>query len=175
MADFEHSIGFTLKNEGGYVDNPNDSGGATNFGITIGEYEAYFGSPATAAEIKAMPLFVAKEIYKAKYWSTMRLDEVVSQGVATAIFDMGVNFGPFVATKMAQEACNKYAPPTVSVDGVLGPMTIQAINLINPKMFIGTFAGIVKAHYSAIVAANPKDHVFYKGWMARSDRLLTLA
>jgi lysozyme family protein len=92
QANYETSLKRVLAHEGGYTDDPRDPGGATNWGITIFDARMYWKRDATAEDVKAMPLDVAKRIYKSKYWDAMRCDELPA-GVDYAVFDFGVNSG----------------------------------------------------------------------------------
>ena len=67
-------------------------GGPTNWGITIHDARAYWKEDATAADVRNMPVEVAKDIYRSKYWDAMRCDELPA-GVDYAVFDYGVNSG----------------------------------------------------------------------------------
>lgn len=81
-----------LVHEGGYTNDPRDPGGPTNFGITIADYRRYKKPGATAADIRAMKVADAKDIYRSKYWGAQRCDALPS-GLDDTIFDYGVNSG----------------------------------------------------------------------------------
>lgn len=172
MANFNDAIDFTLQNEGGFSDNPNDSGGATNFGITQETYSRFVGRPVSVEEVKAMPLQDAKTIYERSYWAPLDLNNFAYQPSATALFDMGVNLGVVTAARLAQEACCDVGINLV-VDGILGATSCEKINQLGPD-FMTPFHTRVVSHYEQIVANNPKDHVFLGGWMNRANKLLTL-
>jgi lysozyme family protein len=61
--------------ERGYTNHSADPGGPTNFGITIADYRKYVKPGATAADVRAMKVENAKEIYGAKYWDAQRCAE----------------------------------------------------------------------------------------------------
>ena len=85
----------TLKWEGGYSNDPGDSGGPTRWGITIWDARKYWRKNATAADVKAMPRSVAVQIYEGKYWKTPFYDcDHLVDGVDLCVFDYGVNSGP---------------------------------------------------------------------------------
>jgi lysozyme family protein len=85
----------TLKWEGGYSNDPGDSGGPTNWGITIWDARKYWRKTATAADVRAMPRSIAVQIYENKYWKTPYYDcDHLHDGVDLAVFDYGVNSGP---------------------------------------------------------------------------------
>lgn len=100
-ATFDDALRRLLVHEGGYAHHPSDPGGPTNFGITIHDYRKYVKPDASAADVRAMPLSDAKAIYRDKYWSALRCDEL-PLGVDYAVFDYGVNSGTARAAKVLQ-------------------------------------------------------------------------
>ncbi|GAA5585628.1 hypothetical protein Acal01_00761 [Acinetobacter calcoaceticus] len=120
-----------IKREGGYVNNPGDRGGATKYGIT----EAVARSNAYKGNMKDLPLDVAKAIYKKQYWTAPRFDQVnvISSLVTEELLDTGVNCGTGFAKPLLQRALNllnnqdKAGWPDLTVDGVYGPATLNAL------------------------------------------------
>jgi lysozyme family protein len=108
-----------LVHEGGYSNHPSDPGGPTNWGITIHDARAYWKTEATAADVRSMPVEVAKDIYRSKYWDAMRCDDLPA-GVDYAVFDYGVNSGIGRAVRVLQRLAG------TNVDGEVGPDTIAA-------------------------------------------------
>jgi lysozyme family protein len=92
QSSFEAALSRLLRDEGGYTDHPSDPGGPTNFGITLADARRYWKADASAADVKTLPLGVAREIYRKRYWSALRCDELPA-GVDYAVFDYGVNSG----------------------------------------------------------------------------------
>ena len=93
MADAKISIAKTLVNEGGYVDNPNDSGGPTKYGITQRDLPG--------EDIEKLTPERATAYYLENYWKAL-YSQIDSQAVADKIFDMGVLFGVGTAIKLLQ-------------------------------------------------------------------------
>ena len=91
-SSYDEALARLLVHEGGYSNHPADPGGPTNWGITLRDARAYWKRDATAADVRAMPVAVAKDIYRSKYWAAMRCDEL-PPGVDYAVFDYGVNSG----------------------------------------------------------------------------------
>ena len=91
-SSYSTAIKGVLAHEGGYTNHPADPGGPTNWGITIHDARMYWKSNATAADVKAMPLSVAQDIYKKRYWDAQRGDELPA-GLDYSVFDYGVNSG----------------------------------------------------------------------------------
>lgn len=153
MARFEDVIGSTLQHEGGYVNNPADPGGETNFGITKRDHPD--------VDIRNLTVDGAKSIYREEYWKPW-MGEILSQVVASKVFDMGVNMGIGTAVKILQKALG------VAVDGVFGPGTLAAVNNASDAL-LPAYKQALAAHYQAIVAAKPAEAKFLNGWLARAN------
>lgn len=177
MSDPIKAIEYVLVNEGPYSNDPDDSGGATNFGLTKVDVAAFRGvkvSSLSNDDIKHLSKDEAILIYKARYWSPLRGDQIVDQTVATAILDVGVLYGVSTVTKYVQNAINALGGH-VAVDSSFGALTVIGLNKVDPKAFIQSLHGQVIDRINAIVFSHPKDAKFRKGWKARADRLLTIA
>jgi lysozyme family protein len=172
MASLDVALAFTLQNEGGFSDDPQDSGGPTSMGITQSDLSQYLGRQATVDDVRNMSLETATAIYKANYWSD-GLSQL-SQPVATAIFDFGVLHGTTSARKLAQSVANGLGA-SLAVDGVIGPASIAAINALPSKAFVQDYASAIDQVFASIVANYPKDQVFLKGWDNRAARIAALA
>lgn len=123
--NYDRSLALVLDSEGGYTNDPNDSGGPTNWGITIADARMYWKHDATARDVRLMPLTVAKQIYHGKYWDRVGGDELPA-GVDYAVFDYGVNSGVHRANMVLQRLVG------VADDGVVGPKTLAAVAKKNP-------------------------------------------
>jgi lysozyme family protein len=150
MADFNLAIPTVLRNEGGYVDDPNDAGGETNFGISKRTYPN--------VDIKNLTVEEASAIYKRDFW---KFDGIDDQAVATKLFDSYVNMGR-TAISLAQGVVN------ATRDGVYGPSTEANINSTSPDGFLSMFRTVLTSHYHNIVLANPQDLKFLDGWLRRA-------
>ncbi len=119
-----------LQTEGGFVDDPSDSGGPTKFGITkaVAREFDYKG------KIASLPRALAFEIYSAHYWNLVCADDLllISAKVAEEIVDTGVNIGPARSAKFFQRVLNVLNNGGVlysdlKVDGRIGPKTVSAL------------------------------------------------
>ena len=110
---------FVLKNEGGFVDNPDDPGGATNMGITLGTLRAWRGKSVTVDDVRNLSREEAIQIYRANYWNPLRCDDL-PLGVDMVVFDFGVNAG------IRQSAMTLQRVLGVTEDGIVGPGTLAA-------------------------------------------------
>src|SRR5262249_38714054 len=128
-SSYDEALARVLEHEGGYSNDPGDPGGPTKYGITIFDARAYWKRDATAADVRAMPLDVAKRIYKEKSWNGMRWEELPA-GVDYAVFDYGVNSGIGRAAKVLQRCV------VVPIDGRIGPVTLAAAQRANAPSLI---------------------------------------
>ena len=174
MAKFEKALDYVLQNEGGFSNNPNDFGGATQFGITQATLSNWLKHPATVDDVKSMTKDVAAAIYAQNYWHPLKLDQIEYTRMATCIFDMAVNMGLRRPVQWAQVCCNTIDQMNLEVDGVMGPKTIEALNYVYSVEFIQTYSALAWGYYLRRVEENPSQAVFLKGWTARAKRMLTL-
>ncbi len=158
-AAFDRAFDTLMEYEGGYVNDPNDHGGETNFGISKNSYPD--------EDIKNMTLTRAKELYKRDYWNPLRLDEVESIDIAEEIFEQAVNMGRGTAARHTQEALN-YLGRAVRIDGSIGPKTLEAINnFADKRLLFKVLNGIQFCRYFTIVKADPSQSEFARGWLRR--------
>lgn len=155
-SNFGEALRRLLLHEGGYGNHPSDPGGPTNFGITIHDYRKYVRPGATAADVKAMTRQEAERIYRARYWDTLRCDELPA-GVDYAVFDYGVNSGVGRAARVLQRVC------AVPDDGALGPVTMQAVAACDAKSLVAAICD-ERLRFLQKLRTWP---VFGKGWARR--------
>ena len=154
LITFNDIIEKVLEHEGGYVNDPNDLGGETNFGITKRFYPD--------VDIKNLTKEDAKQIYYKDYWKKNKCDKMPDQ-LKYIYFDMCVNMGKRTAVKILQRsAVNK--GKDIDVDGGLGAMTLEAIKNVE---LTRVRAYRVK-YYVDIVNKKPEQEKFYFGWFRRS-------
>ncbi len=179
MADFKQAISKVLKNEGGYVDNPNDLGGTTNFGISL-RFLQTIDKMATKETIKNLTLEKAEDLYYKYFWLPNKYDKINSQRVANKVFDTAVNMGSTVANKLLQRALNvcirNHNSPFVE-DGIIGSITINETNNITgvieheDRFFILVYQLLQKERYASIVANKNNQVIFLKGWLKRAEEI----
>ena len=116
----ERAIPKILLHEGGFVDHPNDPGGATNKGITIATFRRYIKPSGTVADLKSLTTAQAVIVYKRQYWDAVCAD-MLPAGVDYAVADFAVNSGPSRAAKYLQRIVGAVE------DGVIGPATLTAV------------------------------------------------
>src|SRR6476659_2950754 len=100
--NFGTCLAFTLKDEGGYSDDPADPGGATNMGITLATYRQWADNPNLAPlQVRDLSERTARAIYRSLYWNPLRADALPA-GVDLSVFDMGVNAGIWGSARRAR-------------------------------------------------------------------------
>jgi len=154
MELFNKCMGIIFAHEGGYINDPNDLGGETNYGIC----KRYFPDEDIVSITKER----AKELYYEHYWKPMRLQHIWTKHDAVLeIFDMGVNAGRKRAIRMAQKIVM-----TVQ-DGIMGPVTGKAIDQY--RGFVEKYKDARRQYYREIAEKRPQNKKFLKGWLKRVE------
>lgn len=162
MASFDIFINKLLRLEGGYVNHKNDRGGCTCKGVTLPVFRGVYGAGLTCDDLRDITDDQAGTIYKKNYWDVCKADKIRNSCIAYLLVDYAVNSGVRTAIKAVQRLLD------VEVDGVVGPVTIGAINAYSePKELFDRLMEVRKNHYLKIVENNPSQKVFLKGWMNR--------
>jgi lysozyme family protein len=153
MARFDDAVNITLQWEGGYVNDPADPGGETNFGISKRDHPN--------VDIKNLTVDQAKGIYKQSYWKDL-YGEITSQVAGNKLFDMGVNIGVGTAVRLLQFAL------AVTVDGIFGVNTLAAVNNAGESI-LAPYKQALAQHYQDLVVRNPNLSKFLNGWLRRAN------
>lgn len=121
--NFDQAFERLLGHEGGYVNDPRDPGGETNWGVTrvVARANGYTGP------MRDLPVSVAKDIYRKTYWNAVRADEL-PEPVRYDVFDAAVNHGVSQAAKWLQRAVG------TTPDGVIGAATVGAARAAGPHL-----------------------------------------
>ena len=154
LTDFKDIIEIVLAHEGGYVNDPKDPGGETNYGIAKRSHPD--------VNIKKLTKKQAIEIYKKYYWDGNKVDELPLQ-LKYIYFDMCINMGKRRAVKVLQRATNNKGN-SLKVDGILGPATLEAIQ----KVELERARAFRIKYYADLVTKKPDLEKFYFGWFKRS-------
>lgn len=160
--------------EGGFVNNPRDSGGATKYGITAAVARKH------GLDVKRLTVDQATEIYANDYWKPLQLDGVasLSPAIAEELFDSGVNTGIHQAGEWLQRALNvlnnggkQWAD--VTVDGDVGAKTLDAIDTFfrvrgqrAETVLLRALNSLQGSFYVELAERRPKDEAFSFGWLS---------
>lgn len=152
-----------LAQEGGFVDNPKDPGGATNLGVTLNTYQQYLGRGVGVAELKALTAAQVMPIYSRDYWLASHAD-ACPPGVDLMVFDAAVNSGPARSVRWLQQALG------VDADGIAGVQTFSALDKASPAGVITLLANLRATFLHSLPIADD-----FPGWFARVDRIAAIA
>ena len=154
--NFESSLALVLQHEGGYVNHPSDPGGRTNLGVTQRVWEQYVGHKVDEAEMRSLTKEMVSPLYRKEYWDAVHGDKLPC-GADYLAFDFAVNAGSFRCVKTIQRALN------ITADGVIGPVTVKAIQDTNAEDFINNFSAAKESFYRGLTTFP----TFGKGWLNR--------
>lgn len=146
--EFLRSVEIVLKHEGGYVFDPKDMGGETNFGISKRSYPHI--------DIKNLTREQAIDIYYKDFWIPSKA-ELLPKEIQCAYFNFAVNFGLAGAAKVLQRAAG------VEDDGKIGSQTLRAVE----KVTLEVFLIYVMDRYMRVIAARHTNAKFARGWSNR--------
>ena len=154
---FSQVIDKIIKLEGGYIDDPDDRGGETKYGISKRSHPEY--------DIKNLTKDNARSIYREFYWKPSKAERLPEE-LRGEYFDMVVNSGQGNAVKTLQRAVNSSPScEKIAIDGRIGPMTIkQAAKLKKER-----FRAYRMLFYANIIHTNPTQEKFWFGWYNRAN------
>jgi lysozyme family protein len=166
---FSKALELILKNEGGYVNKPEDKGGPTNKGITQRAYDYYRKSKTfNPQSVELITDYEVSEIYYKSYWMEGDCDKLPDK-LNIVHFDTCVNCGCRQASKFLQRAVNAVD------DGVIGNRTIDMVNnyisTYGVNYIITEYLKERSEFYYALVEKDPSQKVFIKGWQNRIENL----
>lgn len=172
---FEQFFDELMKVEGGYVNDSRDSGGATRYGVT----EAVARANGYKGAMSALPLSLAKSIYKRQYWDALRLDDIqnLCPALCLKLADIGVNMGVKQAGFFLQRLLNAlnnqgklYAD--IKADGAVGPVTIATLRRFlsvrsqhGETVMIRALNCLQGGFYISLAERRQKDEAFLYGWL----------
>lgn len=173
--NYENVIDEVIAKEQGYVDDPSDRGGPTNYGITqaVARKNGYQG------EMRDLPLSLAREIYRRRYIVEPGFDKVsvIDAHIGAELIDTGVNMGPGRAAEFLQRCLNvfnlegsRYAD--VLVDGRIGQVTLDALRAFlrwrgekGATVLLTALNCVQALRYIEIAENNPSQERFAYGWI----------
>lgn len=168
----EQIINSIIDVEGGYVDDPSDSGGETNFGITL-FVARQFGYKG---DLKDLERSTAFKVYESLYWHSVNADSLLalSEAICEEVVDTGVNCGTGTAGKFLQRALNvlnvgEKLYDDLAVDGGIGSKTLAALesylNKRSEKILFRALNCLQGAYYIELAERREKDEKFLYGWL----------
>jgi len=163
------ALEWVFKAEGCDSNDPNDRGGATRFGISLGflmhheQGDINNDGAINPADIKALTKQQAADFYQADFWNKCRCDELPFP-IALIVFDQAVNTGIGATVRLLQYHIG------VKVDGIIGTKTLAktvAVYINDPDWFVASYLGRRAAYYQKVVQKHPSSKGFLRGWLNR--------
>lgn len=185
MKSVEQIAAEIVAREGGYVDDPDDPGGATNYGVTIGTLRRLGrdldgDGVVTKADLKRLTAGQAAEIFVEHYFRRPRID-ALPESLHASVFDMYVNSGAN-AVKILQRLLVAMRIP-VAIDGIIGPQTIAAAaraQAAAPDHLADAYGIARRNYYYALADRRPASRKFARrrdggkgGWIRRAEEFIS--
>jgi lysozyme family protein len=169
MADFQTCYKFMLPNEDAvptYAVAPDPPPGAYAIsGINSFSFPTQYAAIAAIPQAERGPAVM--QFYLTTFWNQW-LEQLTSDAVAMRVFDASVNMGVKEAIVLLQQAVNSLSTTPLVVDGKIGPKTVAAANACVDTSLVSAFQHARVSYYEEIVAKNPADAIYLKGWTARA-------
>jgi lysozyme family protein len=171
MKTVDQMIDDILRREAGYINNPADKGGPTNFGITHTTLASYRGlASCSADDVRMMTKQEARTIYAQNYYFAPRINLLPAE-IQPFVFDCAVNHGPTQAIRFVQQTVLLRDLRPLEVDGKLGPKTAERVRelLVNigEEELLRALVERRRQFYLDLITRKPSQEVFRKGWMNR--------
>lgn len=165
----EDSLALVLRHEGGFVDDPDDPGGATNFGITQATLAVWRGHDVTVEEVAVLTADEALDIYRHLYVAEPGLDRLPGL-LRPVMIDAAVNHGPAQAVHLLQHVINRTGADEILEDGMLGPATRLAAEETVSRLGAWLVTALVEERrrfYFRLADRRPESAKFLTGWLRR--------
>ena len=174
-----------LAREGGYVNDPDDPGGATNHGVTIHTMRRLGldldgDGRVSAADVRRLTRAQARDIFIAEYFRKPRIDWL-PEVLQASVFDMQVNAGA-QAVRLLQRLLGQMGQP-VAVDGAIGPRTREAARraaAAAPDHIRDAYGIARRNYYYALADRRPASRKYARrrdggkgGWIRRAEEFIS--
>ncbi len=170
MAEPDILFQFVLSFEGGFVNDPDDRGGATNMGVTIATwrqagYDKDGDGDIDADDLRALtPEDVRDRVFIPHYWDRWKAGLIRSQSVANILVDWVWASGRHGITNVQRLL-------GVKADGIVGPETLAELNAREPRRLFEQIKAERRRFIRGIIAANPRQRKFEAGWLRRLEAI----
>lgn len=177
------ALAFILRFEGGFVDDPADPGGVTNFGVSLrwlraegladrdgdgrkdGDIDG--DGDIDADDIRLLTAEEAGRLFLSRFWNRYGCGTLPPVIATIKTFDLAVNAGPTQAHRLLQRAVRSAWAPLVD-DGVLGPKTRSSVLACDPERLLPALCSEAAGFYRLLAATRPPLERFLSGWLNRA-------
>ena len=168
MASFYSYLPLLQQVEGGFQKSSADPGNfnslgqlvGTNYGISARFYEGVINRPPSEGDMRAITKSQAESIFKNWFWDLQKASQINNQAMANTIIDHQVNAGD--GAKLAQKVLNDHFGYRMSEDNRIGPVTLAALNKVDPARFVYLYNEARAAPYKSI-----GNKTWERGWLIR--------
>lgn len=165
-TDFKSIVTEAIRREGGFVNHPDDRGGATNMGVTLQVMRKHGldvdqDGDVDADDVAELPLKDALRIYLNDYWKPSKANQLPAN-LREFYFDMVINHGIRNAAYILQSAAIAAGEEIVR-DGIVGPNTLHAVKYLEINRLVSERL----LFYAKIVERDPSQKTFWYGWFNR--------
>ena len=171
--------------EGGFVNDPDDPGGATKFGVTLGTmrglgFDLTSDGRIDVSDVKALSKEQATDIFVEHYFEKPRI-AALPAALQASVFDMYVNAGSN-AVRILQRLLNDMGQ-NLAVDGMLGPKSIGAAQEAYrnaPDHLVDAYGIARRKYYFRLADRRPASRKFARtragkkgGWIKRAEDFIS--
>lgn len=174
-TSFQAFILHLLAHEGGFVNDPADPGGATNWGISLRwlRTQGLLGDVnqdgvVDERDVRELSADQAAAIYY-QHWWTGGGYYTLPWPVSAKLCDMAVNMGHAQAVRLAQRACVDLGRDPGPVDGILGARTRTAIQYADAEALTVALCRHQELFYRRLADRRPPLAKFLRGWLRRAN------
>lgn len=184
-AALELALNWVLEAEGGWANDPDDRGGPTKFGITLGvfkglgrDWDLDHDGDVDVDDLVKLNAEQAKRIYRKLYWPwgmygavMPELVQALDRRILIKHFDTGVNCGRKAADLLLQRAANLVLGPLLREDARIGVRTLSAVNRCHVDDFLKAFVTVQLLRYERIIQNDATQEKWRSNWTKRARRL----
>ena len=187
MHSVESIAAEIVRREGGFVNDPDDPGGATNHGVTIHtmrqlRLDLDGNGRVDTADVRALTPAKAAEVYVRHYYTGPKIN-LLPEPLQASVFDMQVNAGAN-AVRILQRLMASFGLP-LKDDGVIGPITARTVQRAMakaPAHLVDAYGIARRNYYYRLGDQRPASRKFARsrsggkgGWITRAEEFISPA
>jgi lysozyme family protein len=181
MDNYKACFEKTMEIEGGFVDDPDDAGGTTKFGVSLRFLKKLIETDQNGyaygdidhdgdiddKDIEALTIEDVERIMRQYFWNLLPMDQFETQPrVQWKLFDLAIHASPYESKRVFQRAVKVYP------DGIIGEKTLAAAKAITEDSLLRAFSYHQLRYYNKSVIRRPLNLKYLSNWMWRADQQL---